>query len=206
MVEFDVVAAENGRLVLGHSHEQIEAGAPLLDEALEFVATVAPPEVGVDLDLKWYGFEEEIVRSLQRHGLLERALASSFFPESLRTLRRLEPALRTGISYPWDRHGLSEWRLLKPLVWTGAAALRWTLPHRIAAMAAAAEVTSAMLHYSVLSGTTVERCHALGLSVFVWTVDERGLLERVLATGVDGVISNDPRIFDGGEERHGERR
>jgi hypothetical protein len=33
------------------------------------------------------------------------------------------------------------------------------------------------------------------LSVFVWTVDEPALLRRVLATGADGVISNDPRIF-----------
>jgi glycerophosphoryl diester phosphodiesterase len=31
--------------------------------------------------------------------------------------------------------------------------------------------------------------------VLAWTVDEPGELERVVAAGVDGVITNDPRIF-----------
>ena len=37
--------------------------------------------------------------------------------------------------------------------------------------------------------------HAAGLPVLAWTVDERTDLERVVAAGVDGVITNDPRIF-----------
>jgi glycerophosphoryl diester phosphodiesterase len=69
-------------------------------------------------------------------------------------------------------------------------------------MVKTAEASSAMIHYSVLSGAAVARCHQGGTSVFAWTVDERPLLDRVLATGVDGVISNDPRIFDA----HGEAR
>jgi glycerophosphoryl diester phosphodiesterase len=38
--------------------------------------------------------------------------------------------------------------------------------------------------------------HALGVPVLAWTVDEPEELERVVAAGVDGVITNDPRIFD----------
>jgi glycerophosphoryl diester phosphodiesterase len=59
----------------------------------------------------------------------------------------------------------------------------------------AAEAGSAMLHFAVLSAAVVERCHALGISVYAWTVDDEALLARVVATGVDGVITNDPRIF-----------
>jgi glycerophosphoryl diester phosphodiesterase len=195
IVEFDVVAAPDGRLVLAHSQKEISEHAASLDEALAFLAREAPPELGVDLDLKSNGVEEQIVDALRRHALVERALASSFFQDSLRRLRRLEPILRTGISYPWDRTGLAERRSLRPVVWVGAAALRRALPHRIEGMAARADVTSAMLHFSVLSNTVVDRCHELGLTVFAWTVDDPRLLERVVAMGVDGVISNDPRIF-----------
>ena len=201
IVEFDVVDAPGGGIVLAHSHEEIGPDAVTLDEALAFLARAAPPQVGLDLDLKWQGFEDDVVRALHRHGLVERSIASSFFPASLRRLRRLEPTLRTGISYPWDRRGLTNRRTLKPIVWAGAAALKRTLPHRIARMATEAEATSAMLHFSVLSALTVERCHELGITVFAWTVDEPEVLERVLAIGVDGVISNDPRIFSSDGER-----
>jgi glycerophosphoryl diester phosphodiesterase len=67
-------------------------------------------------------------------------------------------------------------------------------------MVKAAEAGSAMLHFAVLSRATVERCHGLGVSVFAWTVDDEELLARVVATGVDGVITNDPRIFDAAAE------
>jgi glycerophosphoryl diester phosphodiesterase len=203
MVEFDVVDAPDGTLVLAHSREEIVAAAPQLDAALTFIAERAPPSTGLVLDLKGQGFEEAIVGSLHRQGLVERALVSSFFARSLRELRHREPALRTGISYPWDRRGLATRRSLTPAIWAGVAALRAALPHRIARMVEMAEASSAMIHYSVLSAAAVARCHRLGISVFAWTVDERRLLDRVLATGVDGVISNDPRIFDArGEPRY----
>lgn len=196
MVEFDVARTPDGRLVLAHSPEELEPDATPLDEALAFLAAEASPAVGIDLDLKVRGVETDVVEALRGHGLVARALVSSFFPESLRELRALEPDLATGISYPWDRRGLSERTLLRPVVPLGAAALRVALPLRIGGMVRAAQATAAMLHFSVVSPAAVARCHALGLIVYSWTVDERGLLERMLACGVDGVISNDPRIFD----------
>lgn len=204
LVELDVVDAPDGSLVLAHSHEEIEPGCESLETALEFLAAEAPPEVGIDLDLKWYGWEKRLVDALERYGLAERTILSSFFPKSLRRARELQPALRTGISYPWDKRGFSTKRALYPVVWTGAATLRAALPYRIGRMARAAGAGYVMLHYSVLSKAAVERAHGLGLGVFAWTVDEPALLQRVLATGVDGVISNDPRIFPPrGEERGG---
>jgi glycerophosphoryl diester phosphodiesterase len=203
MVEFDVVDAPDGTLVLAHSHEEIEPGAATLDEALGFLAEEAPEELGVILDLKWYSFEQSVADAVVRHGLVHRAVASSFFPRSLRELRRREPRLRTGISYPWDRRGLATRWPLKPVVWAGVAMLRAALPLRIGRMVRAADAASAMIHYSVLSRATVKRCHQLDVLVFAWTVDDPKLLERVVALGVDGVISNDPRIFDArGEPRY----
>ncbi len=195
MVEFDVVDAPDGRLALGHSHEELTPDAVTLDEALWFLADQAPETLHVDLDLKWHGYEAAVVDALVRHGLLGRALVSSFFPKSLRELRRLEPGLPTGISYPWDRRGLALRPALKPVVAAGAASLRRALPYRIGRMVSGAEADAAMLHVSVLSRACVERCHARGIRVFAWTVDEPRLLADVLALGVDGVISNDPRIF-----------
>jgi glycerophosphoryl diester phosphodiesterase len=54
-----------------------------------------------------------------------------------------------------------------------------------------------MLHFAVVSQAAVERCHSLGAPVLVWTVDEHAWVARLQAMGVDGVITNDPHIFDG---------
>jgi glycerophosphoryl diester phosphodiesterase len=197
LVEVDVIDAPDGSLVLAHSHEEIAPRAPTLEDALEFFAARAPTGVGIDLDLKWHGFEPAVIDALRRHRLVDRALASSFFPRSLRLLRALEPGLRTGISYPWDRRALAEKAALQPLVWGGVLTLRALLPARIRRMTRSADACSAMIHYSVLSPALVARAHQLDLSIFAWTIDDPGLLARVVDMGVDGVISNDPRIFDG---------
>ena len=194
LVEFDILP-RLGELVLAHSPEELAPGAPTLDDALSFLAAHAPPEVGIDLDLKWYGYEEEVAGALRRHGLVERTLVCSFFPDSLRLVKELEPRLLVGLSYPWDRRGLADRRLFAPVVPVGLAALRRSLPFRLRGMLARARADAAMINHLVLSRVAVERCHRLGAAVFAWTIDDPAALERALAAGVDGVISNDPRLF-----------
>ena len=47
-----------------------------------------------------------------------------------------------------------------------------------------------------MSSGVVERCHALGVPVLAWTVDSAERVRRLDALGVDGVIADDPRIFE----------
>jgi glycerophosphoryl diester phosphodiesterase len=62
-------------------------------------------------------------------------------------------------------------------------------------MVARARADVALVSYLVLSKRLVERCHGLGVPVLAWTIEDSAVLERVVATGVDGVVANDPRIF-----------
>jgi glycerophosphoryl diester phosphodiesterase len=202
LIEFDVLELA-GELVLAHSDLEVPSDRATLDEALDFLAANAPGTLGIDLDLKSVGCEDAIVAAIARHGLLERTLVCSVFATSLRAVRRVEPRLATGLSYPWDRHNLSERRLARPAVRAGIAGLRRVLPARIGPLLRRAEADAAMLSHLVLSAATVRRCHALGKAVFAWTVDDPELLEAMLATGVDGVISNDPRIFSNDLNRTG---
>jgi glycerophosphoryl diester phosphodiesterase len=38
--------------------------------------------------------------------------------------------------------------------------------------------------------------HREGGQVYVWTVDDPGKIARFESMGVDGVITNDPRLFE----------
>ncbi len=47
----------------------------------------------------------------------------------------------------------------------------------------------------VVSPAFVRAAHRLGIDVHVWTVDERGAMERLLALGVDGIMSDRPDVL-----------
>ena len=214
LVEVDVVPLADGTLVLAHSDDLFEVshGAangqvtteslaelrevapelPTLDEAL---TVVAASDAGVQLDVKAPGYEAALVEAVRRHGLVERALASSFHPEVLTLLGELEPALRRGLTYPSDRRGLAERRFVRPVVPAALKGLRAVLPRRLPALLAGADASTAVLHYSVVSSAVVRSAHAAGAEVWAWTVDDAELCARLAALGVDAVITNDPSIF-----------
>jgi len=194
-VELDVIAAGDG-LRVAHSLPQLVPESPLLAEALALFAARAPDEARLDLDVKTPGIERPLIDALAAHELLPRTLVTSFHGEILRAVRRLEPEVMTGISYPNDSLGLSRARVLAPFVRPGLSSLRLALPLRVGRMLAAANAQAAMLHHAVISPQVVARCHGAGAAVFAWTVESRDDLRRVLGAGVDGAIADDPSLFD----------
>jgi glycerophosphoryl diester phosphodiesterase len=193
LVEFDVHAV-GGSLVLAHDTPLAAGELPPLDEAL---ALLASSGAGVHLDLKSRGAEAAVAAALRRHGLVGRTLVSSFRPATLRALNAVEPELRLGRTYPQDRTGLVQRRLLQPPARLIVRALRQALPRRIEGLLAASSATVAVLYWEVVSEAVVARCRALGVPVLVWTVDDPELVQRLDGLGVDGVITNDPRIVAG---------
>jgi glycerophosphoryl diester phosphodiesterase len=194
LVEFDLLEV-GGRLVVAHTPELAVPGGPTLDDALQ-LARASRPEVGLDVDLKWHGFEEKVVEAIRRHGLVERTLISSCFAPSLRAVRKREPRLATAFSYPFDRYRTSERRVVpEALIRASLAGMRRALPARIQRMLLRAEADVATLHWLVISPRLVERCHAVGAAVWAWTVNDADVIESVAATGVDGIITDDPRLF-----------
>jgi glycerophosphoryl diester phosphodiesterase len=192
LVEIDVLA-DGPTLRVAHSAGVLTAESPGLGDSLAFLAE---RDAGVIVDLKSAGIEAGVVDALRRHHLLDRSVVASFHPSSLRAIKDLEPGLTTGLSYPFDRAGISAWPTFQPLIRAGLVGLRQALPARIARMLARARADAALLHYALVSRRLVERCHARGAAVLAWTIEDGETLSRVQATGADGVIVNDPRLFD----------
>jgi len=191
LVEFDVHQV-NGTLVIAHE-EPLEAGElPTLDAVLGYLAGTG---AGVHLDLKSTGAEAAVAEELRRHGLVGRTLVSSFRAGTLRRLHAVEPALRLGRTYPQDRTGLTKRSLFHPPARAIVRMLRQALPRRVGRLLAGSSATAAVLYWEVISEPVVARCHALGAPVLAWTVDDPDVLSRLESAGVDGVVTNDPRIF-----------
>ncbi|MDR6486676.1 glycerophosphoryl diester phosphodiesterase [Chryseobacterium vietnamense] len=50
--------------------------------------------------------------------------------------------------------------------------------------------------HSLVTPQLVQECHSLGMKVIPWTVNTRERLKELKDMGIDGVISDDPRIFE----------
>jgi glycerophosphoryl diester phosphodiesterase len=192
VVELDVLVAE-GRLVLGHSPKELPEEPATLDDAL---AALSEAGVGVHVDVKVKGAEKAIVEAIQRSGVADRAYVAALWPATVRRFAELAPALPRALSYPEDRAGVSHRRGLGWLAVAGPAALRVALPHRIVRMLDGARATLASLHHGVVSAAVVDRCHAAGFPVLVWTVDDPAQIRRLDALGVDAIVSNDPKMLE----------
>jgi glycerophosphoryl diester phosphodiesterase len=192
VVELDVIALGDGTLVLGHSLAEKHRDAPTLDEALSLVGEL---DLAVQLDVKLPGYEAPLAAAVVRHDLLDRCFASATSLRTLRALRDAEPDLARSLTYPDDRFGLTNRRLVRPLTARGLAGLRQVLPLRLPRWLRNVGAAAATLNWTVVSAPVLERCHALGVAVYVWTVNDAELVAGLDSLGADGIITDDPRLF-----------
>ena len=191
LVEFDVHQVD-GALVVVHDRPAARGDLPTLDTVL---AALARTGAGLHLDLKAIGAEAAVADELRRHGLLGRTVVSSFRRGTLRALHAVEPGVRLGRTYPQDRTGLVRRPAFQPPARAIVRGLRRALPRFVDRLLAGSRATAAVLYWEVISEAVVARCHARGAPVLAWTVDDPDVLPWLDRAGVDGVVTNDPRIF-----------
>jgi glycerophosphoryl diester phosphodiesterase len=196
MIEFDVLRIRGGRLVLAHDMEDAAGRECLsLDEGLDHFAGEAYAGVQLDVDLKLPGYEREVLDGLVERGLAERSLVSSMYTESLDRLGELRPGLRRGWSVPRVRRDYTRSALAVP-AYGVVMYLRNRMPGRAADRIRAGGCEAIMANRLLATPRLVRSVHAAGGELYVWTVDDARAIQALERMGVDGVITNDPRLFD----------
>ncbi len=173
---------------------------PTLAEVLE-----AHPALGVNVDLKDHDSEmaRAAVDAVRRGKAVARTLLTSFDAGVLGEVRRLDPTITTGLAQ-------AEARALYVAYWTGClvpgrrprdSGRRLRETGRIAPSARALQVPPRYRGLPLVTEGSVAAAHGAGLAVHVWTIDEPGEMRRLLAAGVDGIVSNRPglarKVVDG---------
>lgn len=194
LVEFDLVAAPSGALVVAHSRADIHDETPSLEDALRFFVGEAPG-VGAHVDLKVSGRERDVVAAIRRHGLQGRSFVSGFYFGSARAVRAHDPTIRTGITFPRGVFGITEDGRRAPIGRAGLRTLRRFAPAVIPLLLDGTRARAIALHHTLVTAGSVRAAHARGAPVVAWTVDDPEVLARVDAAGADAVVTNDPRIF-----------
>jgi glycerophosphoryl diester phosphodiesterase len=195
MIEFDVLRTRAGRLVLAHDYVDADSRPCLtMEEGLDHFAGEAYAGVKLDVDMKLLGYEREVAEGLVERGLAERSLVSTMYVESLDRLGELAPDLRRGWSVPRVRRNYirSPWAVPAYAI---ARVMRARLPGQAAARIRAGGCEAIMANQILVSRRLVKAVHAAGGELYVWTVDDARRIRALEALGVDGVITNDPRLF-----------
>ncbi len=206
MIELDVLwlpdahlpLEQRAPLVVAHDWHDAEARTPLaLTEALD--AFLAPPLDGVeiDLDIKLPGREEEVVDALRERGLAERAMISTMELYTLGRIAELAPELRRGWTYPKVTRDWASKRWAKAPMAAALVAMRRRLPGLAAERLPKLGVEAMWVYHPLISARLARITALAKVELIAWTVDDRARMEKLVACGVDGICSNDPRLFEG---------
>ncbi|GAC1357630.1 MAG: glycerophosphodiester phosphodiesterase [Acidimicrobiales bacterium] len=154
-------------------------GIATLDEVLETF-----PDVFLNLDIKQTApavvpYEEDLARVLREHGRIDDVIVASFDDRATDSFRSFEPAIATSA-------GLS------------ATANFWRAAHQgesLPTMAhVALQVPVEAAGVTVCDRVLIDAAREAGLAVHVWTIDDPDEVARLVALGVDGVISDVPSV------------
>jgi glycerophosphoryl diester phosphodiesterase len=146
----------------------VGAKIPLLSEVL---AWVRQHKMLAFLEIKggentYPGIEAKVLDEIDRAGIRWLATVVSFDLTTLRHLRELDSSLSLGLDVS---------RSLLALRQIKSVAGKAILPH-----------------WAIASRRLIRRAHEQALRVFPWTVDRPAGMERMIADGVDGIVTNYP--------------
>jgi glycerophosphoryl diester phosphodiesterase len=172
VLELDVRVCRAGGMLCVHDPLPEDGiagpGPPALEDVLDRYG--AGTRYLVDLKDPDPAWERRVVDAIARRGLERRAMIQSF---DVSALARLHDAAR----------------------WLAIAALyrrAGSVGLDVAAIPPFARAVG--VHHPNVDAAFVARAHARGLAVHPWTVDDAAEAQRLVALGVDGVITNLPDV------------
>ena len=172
--EFDVRRCADGHGVICHdpklrgrdvASSKFEAlQAPSLEDVLARYGS----RVFLDIELKVPGLESSVTELVRKHSARGRYCISSFLPEVVEALYRIDQGLHLGLICR-SRTQLA--------CWTGVP------------------IQALFLDTGLCTRAVVDALHAAGKQVMVWTVNREREMRAFAELGVDGIISDDTALL-----------
>ena len=189
--------SERTPLLAAHDWQDAERRRPLtLAEALDAFTRQPLREVEIDLDIKLAGREEEIVAALRDRDLIGRAMISTMEMTALARVRELEPTLRRGWTYPKVTRDWASKRWARAPMAAALVAMRRRLPSIAQRQLPELGVQSMWVYHPLVSPRLARLAGEAGVRLIAWTVDDLARMRKLVEAGVDGLCSNDPRLFE----------
>ncbi|MGD0413749.1 MAG: glycerophosphodiester phosphodiesterase [Terriglobales bacterium] len=172
--EFDVRLSADGQAVICHD---ATVGAVEIEKTdskilpLPMLTDVLRQFAGrafLDVELKVTGLEAQTLAELRRHPPQKGYVISSFLPEVLTAMHDLDPAIPLGFLCETEDQ-LRGWRQMPA---------EWVIPQ-----------------FKLADRELIERVHAAGKRIMVWTVNRAERMREFKEWGVDVIISDETELL-----------
>jgi glycerophosphoryl diester phosphodiesterase len=138
---------------------------PTLEEVLETCRDRAM----VDIELKYYGhdqmLEQRVSDIVEQTGMADQVIAMSLKGDAVGKMKGIRPDWEVGL-----------------------------LTARAVGDLTTAEADFLAVHVGMANSAFIRRAHQAGKNVYVWTVNDRLNMSRMMSRGVDGVITDHPAL------------
>jgi len=192
----DLPLEQRAPLVVAHDWHDAGRRTPLaLTDVLDAFREPPLDGVEIDLDIKLPGREEELVDALRERSLIERAMVSTMELYTLGRVLELEPALRRGWTYPKVTKDWVAKRWARGPMLGALAVMRRRLPGLAAEQLPKMGVEAMWVYHPLITARLARITKLAGVELIAWTVDDLARMRRLAELGVDGICSNDPRLF-----------
>jgi glycerophosphoryl diester phosphodiesterase len=168
-IEFDVFVTADGRLLI--THDLVETDTTL-DQVLSL-----PGSFAFDLEIKSYphlspkDFAEPVLAAIRRHKVESRVNLFCFDWNVLRAMKELAPDIRLAALYQGE-------------------------PRSFAEIAREAGNTPIVCpRYTLVTPELVAEANAAGLRIYAWTANTPADWDKLIAAGVDAIITDDPEAL-----------
>ncbi len=191
-IEFDVHSTSDGEIVVIHDAtvdrttngsgfvQQLtsaqlkrlkvkgEEQIPTLQEVIQILRDYS--ELIINIDIKPPSIEKRVLEIIKLNEIESQVIISSKIYTTLKAVRQYHKRIQTGLLY--DYHLEDPIQLAQQL-----------------------EVTALHPEYSLLFDGIVNQAHHEGIIVNTWTVNDEAEMHRMIALGVDGIITDFPERF-----------
>ncbi len=196
IVEIDVQETADGEVVVVHDSDLMRVGGAAVkiweatyDELMEIdvgswygpefsgqrvptleqVLEICKGRAWVDIELKYYGhnerLEERVAEIVERMGMEDEVVLMSLAYDLVLSMKALRPDWTVGL-----------------------------LTAKAVGDLTTSDADFLAVHVGIASSGFVRRAHAAGKEVYVWTVNDKLNMSRMMSRGVDGVITDHPAL------------
>jgi glycerophosphoryl diester phosphodiesterase len=124
-----------------------------------------------------------------------RAMVSTMEMHTLRRILELAPELRRGWTYPKVTRDWTSRRWARLPMRAALLGMRAQLPGLAAQKLPQFNLEAMWVYHPLISPRLARICKLAGVELIAWTVDELPRMRKLVECGVDGLCSNDPRLF-----------